>query len=145
MFSDMETTTSLVPASDGPTESVLLRTDALGRVKHTREQREKILDEFERSGVSGCKFAAMVGVKYQTFATWVQQRKRRRHAYPKTKPPTKTAAQIKWFEAVVGQATAPTGGKGLLLHLPGGVRAEFTSTHHVGLIAALVRALEKPC
>ena len=141
----METTTSLVPASDAATEPVLLRTDVLGRVKHTREQRERILDEFERSGVSGCKFAALVGVKYQTFATWVQQRKHRRHAYPKRKVPTKTAAQVRWFEAMVGQTTAPAGGPGLLLHLPGGVRAELTSERHVGLAAALVRALEKSC
>jgi len=34
---------------------------------------------------------------------------------------------------------------GLLLHLPGGVRAEITSNPQAGLAAALVRALEKPC
>ena len=59
----METTTSLVPTSDAATEPVLLKTDVLGRVKHTREQRERILDEFERSGASGCQFAALVGVR----------------------------------------------------------------------------------
>jgi len=37
-----------------------------------REQRERILDEYERSGLSGAKFAAVYGVKYQTFATWLQ-------------------------------------------------------------------------
>ena len=55
MFPGMETTTSLVPVPEPATEPVLLKTDVLGRVKHTREQREKILDEFERSGVSGCQ------------------------------------------------------------------------------------------
>ena len=70
MFRGMETTTSLVPASEGATPSALLKTDVLGRVKHSPKQRERILDEFERSGVSGPKFAAPAPVKYQTFATW---------------------------------------------------------------------------
>ena len=71
VFRGMETTTSLVPASDGATPSVLLKTDVLGRVKHGPGQRERILDKFERSGVSGPKFAALAWVKYQTFATWM--------------------------------------------------------------------------
>ncbi len=70
----METTTGLVTASESTTEPVLLKTDVLGRVKHTVEQREKLLNEFERSEVSGAHFAALAGVKYQTFATWVQVR-----------------------------------------------------------------------
>ena len=44
VFRGMETTTSLVPASDGATPSVLLKTDVLGRVKHGPGQRERILD-----------------------------------------------------------------------------------------------------
>ena len=86
----------------------------------------------------------LVGVKYQTFATWMQERKRRSHAYPKTKPPTKTAAQVKWLEAVVRQGVAP-GGSGLLLHLPGGVRVELASNRQVPLAVSLIRALDKPC
>ena len=41
-------------------------------------QREALLDAFERSGLAGMKFAALHGVKYPSFANWVQQRKRRR-------------------------------------------------------------------
>jgi hypothetical protein len=29
-----------------------------------------LLDEFERGGLSGAKFAALAGVKYSTFAAW---------------------------------------------------------------------------
>ena len=50
-------------------EAVVLKTDALGRVKMTAAQRERVLDEFERSGLSGAKFAKLAGIKYQTFAT----------------------------------------------------------------------------
>jgi hypothetical protein len=74
--------------------TTLLKTDALGRVRTPAARRERLLDEFERSGMSGVKFAAFVGVKYQTFATWAQQRKRRRVAA--SKPPVKAdAANIK--------------------------------------------------
>jgi transposase len=145
MFPGMETTTSLVPASDAATEPVLLKTDVLGRVKHTREQRERILEEFERSGLSGASYAALVGVKYQTFATWVQARKRGRPTSPKRKPRRQQTGQVKWLEAVVRQTTVPAGGTGLLLHLPGGVSAELTSDQHARLAAALVHALEKAC
>jgi len=43
----------------------------MGRMQRTPEQRERILDEYERSGLSGPKFAAVCGVKYQTFAAWL--------------------------------------------------------------------------
>ena len=77
----MTSTTSLV-ASAEPTEPVaLIKTDVLGRMHRTPEQRKKILQEYERSGLSGPKFAALCGVKYQTFASWLQCRKRPRNAY----------------------------------------------------------------
>jgi hypothetical protein len=59
-------------------ESIILKTDGLGRVRTPLAQREALLDAFGRSGLSGMKFAALHGVKYPSFANWVQQRKRRR-------------------------------------------------------------------
>jgi hypothetical protein len=47
----------------------LLKTNVLGRVQTPVERREAFLDEFERSGLRGKKFAAMTGVNYQTFAS----------------------------------------------------------------------------
>ncbi len=38
----------------------ILKTDAKGRVQTPPERREKLLEEFERSGLSGSKFAALV-------------------------------------------------------------------------------------
>jgi hypothetical protein len=49
----------------------LLKSDVLGRVRTPVDRREALLDEFERSGLTGQKFAALVGVKYQTFASWI--------------------------------------------------------------------------
>jgi hypothetical protein len=49
----------------------LMSSDARGRVLVPKERREALLDEFERSGLSGVKFAQLAGVKYPTFAYWV--------------------------------------------------------------------------
>jgi hypothetical protein len=43
--------------------ATILKRDALGRVTHTRGQREALLDEFERSGMKGRPFARMPGKK----------------------------------------------------------------------------------
>ncbi|SHJ08661.1 hypothetical protein SAMN02745181_1156, partial [Rubritalea squalenifaciens DSM 18772] len=60
----------------------LIKTDCIGRVRLDKKHREALLDTFEKSPLSGTKFAALHGVKYQTFATWVQNRKRERDEYP---------------------------------------------------------------
>ena len=136
----MTSTTCLVPAPEPA--AGLIRTDALGRMRHTREQRERILDEYERSGVSGPKFAVLCGVKYQTFATWWQRRKGQRHG-PARKPKGREPARVQWLEASVAPAEVAT--EGLPLELPGGVRARITHPQQAQLVAVLVRALEQPC
>lgn len=47
-----------------------------GRVLVPAGQREALLDAFERSGQSGVAFCRQHGLKYPTFATWVQKRKK---------------------------------------------------------------------
>ncbi|MEQ1851399.1 MAG: hypothetical protein ABMA01_07380 [Chthoniobacteraceae bacterium] len=54
----------------------ILKVDVTGRVWTPRELREAALDEFERCGMPGTKFAERIGVKYSTFASWVQARRR---------------------------------------------------------------------
>jgi hypothetical protein len=61
-----------------PGDEVVIKADVLGRVRTSRERREQLLDEFEKSGLTGQKFAEVVGIKYQTFATWAQRRRRQR-------------------------------------------------------------------
>ena len=130
--------------TESGTATQLLKTDTLGRVRTPAQRRERLLDEFERSGMSGVKFAEFVGVKYQTFATWVQLRRRR----AKTAPAAKVDAtkQVRWMEAVIEQAQAPGDQNrySLVLHLPGGARVEIRDEQQVTLAAALVRALEQP-
>ena len=52
-------------------EGAILKTDVLGRLKTPKARREGILDDFEAGGLSGLKFAELVGMKYPTFASWI--------------------------------------------------------------------------
>jgi len=48
----------------------ILSQDVRGRVLVTRERRESLLEEYDRSGMSGVRFAKYVGIKYTTLASW---------------------------------------------------------------------------
>jgi hypothetical protein len=122
-------------------EETILKTDVLGRVKTPKERREQLLDEFEKSGLTGQKFAALVGIKYQTFATWAQKRRRARGAYPAVKGPK----QLRWLEAVVDQNIGDKNPLPLMLELAGGVKVPITDARQAALAAALLRALATPC
>jgi hypothetical protein len=105
-------------------------------------KREALLDEFEKSGLSGAKFAALSGLKYSTFACWAQQRRGQREASATTAKRAHKTEQVAWLEAVVQEARAQAATKSgsLVLHLPGGIRAELASTGEVALAAAPIRA-----
>jgi len=65
-----------------PSESdELLKADVLGRVRVRPEHRERMLDAFEASAMSGQAFAIHHGIKVQTFASWLQKRRRNRGDY----------------------------------------------------------------
>ena len=51
-----------------------------GRVRYTRKQRERVLELFEKSGMSGKAFAQKYGIKYPTFALWRRQQRKRQIA-----------------------------------------------------------------
>jgi hypothetical protein len=77
----------------------LIKTDGKGRVRMRAEQREKLLEELERSGISGPQFATVVGVKYQTPSAAQTQEATRRYApappkCPAAVPSTPAAAIV---------------------------------------------------
>ena len=107
--------------------------DSRGRVRVTPEQRRVILAELARSGASLPKFAQRTGLKYSTLAAWVA---RARRAKRSSSPPP-----VRLLEAVV----SPPPPLALQVQLPGGAHLELRALSQVALVAALVRALEKPC
>ena len=124
-----------VPAvASCPVAKMPVTLDTKGRVRTTREQRRVILAEFERSGLSAAQFARRTGLKYSTFALWVQRCRRSK------RPARKTPLRL--LEAVLTTATPATV---LTVLLPGGARLEIREAGQTPLAAALVHALAKPC
>jgi transposase-like protein len=108
----------------------ILKVDEAGRRWTPRELREAVLDEFERSGMAGTQFARQVGVKYPTFASWVQQRRKTREG----------RKQLAWMEATVEAPQAPAS-TALRVVLPGGARMEIADEAQARLAAELLRVL----
>lgn len=124
----------------------ILKTDSLARVRTPPQRKRELLEEFERSGLSGAKFAELAGIKYSTFAAWVAKSKRTRPADPTPTPPVDTAAKVRWLEAVVDRAQNGVG-KGscvLTVQFGGGARADIADVRQAELAGALLRALNKP-
>jgi hypothetical protein len=130
----------------------VLKSDTRGRVRVPVERREALLDEFERSGLSGLKFAAFAGVKYPTFALWVQKRRKARQSQtddtaetPGTSAPgPEPARPLRLFEAVAELERVPNCAAGLILELPGGTKARIDSPGQVRLAAELLRLIALP-
>ncbi len=120
-------------------DEMVLKTDGRGRVQTPAARREQILDEFERSGLSGKKFAAVVGVKYPTLAMWAAKRRRAR-GLP---PVVRRSKTVRLLEAVVEGSSGDT--KPLVLELPGGAKVEIKDAPQAVLAGALLRTLAKPC
>jgi hypothetical protein len=127
----------------------LLKTDTSGRARTTSERREALLDEFERGGLSGMRFAARYGLKYPTFASWAARRRKERMEMEKQKAgpascaPRRAAVPakpVRWLEAVTEDAGAAPA-RSVMLHLPGGARMEVSHADQAVLAAALLRAL----
>jgi len=135
----MTSTTEAGSSSD----STLIKTDKLGRLRTSPQRREMLLDEFEQSGMSGSEFAALIGVGYSTFAGWRQRRNKRRQFKPDSPKP------LQLVEAVIAERSAGVDQHyGLFVHLPGGVRLEVCDVAQVPLASALLKSLQasgSPC
>ena len=118
----------------------VIKTDVLGRMRTPAARRASLLDEFDKSGLSAKKFSELIGVKYQTLATWLQKRR-------KTQVSVKGSDTVKWLEAVVDQVhpSATAASSSVVLRWEGGARMEISDTKQIPMAAALIRALAQPC
>ncbi|MDP0498724.1 MAG: hypothetical protein Q7P63_01370 [Verrucomicrobiota bacterium JB022] len=120
-------------------ELEILKQDGLGRVRVPRERREALLDVFEGSGLSGQAFAQRVGVKYPTFAGWLQRRKRERpnsDGVDRSEPRT----TISLVEAVVSDAPGEVPGS-VSIETSGGLRLTIHRRADIALAVELLTAL----
>jgi transposase-like protein len=116
-------------------ENVPVTLDSKGRVRASMEQRQIIIAEYERSGVSAAQFARRAGLKYSTFAGWLAR-------YRRSKAQSGSRA-VRLLEAVVEGSSGDK--KALVLELPGGARMEIKDAQEAALAGALLRTLAKPC
>lgn len=130
----------------------LLKTDTRGRVRTPAKRRRALLEEFARSGLSARKFAALVGVRYSTFAHWVQRFRQNGGEVapaPSVPPVPKPEVPVRWMEAIVeGAAMSAPEPRGLCVRLPGGAQMEIGAPGQVKLAVQLLRALadeSRPC
>src|SRR5271163_3936395 len=129
MSYDLPCMTSTTGMVDG-----IIKQDSRGRMRTTRERREALLAEYDRSAMTGRKFAKWAGIKYSTFANWLQARRKlgcRELAAPVAEPTTGT----RWLEAVVDGSPPKEPAKvkpaTLVVHGPGGVRLELSDEKQV--------------
>ena len=135
--------------SDKPVGGILKK-DARGRVRSTPQQRQAVLEEFERSGLSGPQFARVAGIAYQTFSTWRAQHQKSRAL---TLGPLRVAKAdgkakaVRLVEAVMrSPAPALPAPHALLkIDLPGGSSVVLNNATQALLAAQLIKAIASPC
>jgi transposase-like protein len=112
------------------------RRDRRGRVNRPKQRRAQLLAEYERSGLSQAAFARRAGVRYPTFAHWVQQARREPRGLPasRQRPDAPRFAEVR----LAANLPAPPATPELSVSLPGGLIARGADAT---ALAALVRAL----
>lgn len=121
-------------ADEAPAEQ-LLRADSLSRVRTPAARRVEILAEFERSGLSGARFARLHGINYQTLMGWA--RKLRQPGRPEQPDPVgRLAARLGLREVSVGCPGS------LEVEIAGGIRMRIQSLEQAELAARLIRHLQ---
>lgn len=120
-------------------ESVL-KTDQIGRLRYTPEQKKTMVDAYRASGLSAPRFAAHHGVNYQTLVSWIKKDK---HSSTSTTSESSPSSFFSLIPAMIEGSGKPAADGAMEISLPGGARLSITSTHHVALAAALIRELER--
>ena len=152
----------MTDSDSGRSRNAILKRDVKGRVRTGARHREMLLDEFERSGLSGPKFSEVAGVCYQTFAGWMRKRRRTRGERDLSAVPVRAQpgpSLVRWVEAETGFPDAAgqaaelkrqdDPAMPLTVKLAGGVTVEVSHESQLSLVAELARQLgahsPKPC
>jgi hypothetical protein len=117
----------------------VLQVDERGHVRVSRQRREVLLEEFERSGMSGAKFARLAGIKYPTFMYWLKQRRER--CGRQGEVGLSEAPAVSFVEALIDGSCRRPSTEGLMIELAGGARLRVDSPIQLRLAAELLRML----
>lgn len=126
-----------MPTDSEPAYSSIIRTGSDGRLRYSPDQRQALLDAFDRSGMSAMSFTRQHGVQYQTFIAWI--RKRRQDTTPSEMSGPAFAEVL-----LNGREPAPRA-DGLRIVLPCGAMLEVGSRAALPLAVELLNTLRRPC
>jgi hypothetical protein len=129
------------------TGQLVLKQDTRRRVQYSKEHRKKLLEEFDRSGMSGASFARLSGIRYTTFAGWIKWRKRQANREALASGAEQRGGPIRLLEALVeaGGSKPDRGEPGLRVELPGGSRILIESPVQMQMAAELVALIASRC
>lgn len=132
----MTSTASLLSAGE------ILKQDSLGRVRTPLAKRQEILAAFDGAGMSAARFAAMIGINYSTFCSWVQERNQTQ-GKDSALPGEASKRQVQWIEAEIAcGAKHPSAGDGMEIELlGGGARLRIRDERDAELAAVVLRAM----
>ena len=117
----------------------VLPVDTRGRVRVSAQRREALLSQFDKSGMTGKRFASWAGINYQTLCGWLQ---RRRKAAANQGPSMTEPRSLQWVEATLEGESRQAPGRGVLVvHLRCGARMEIGDGFSAALAAELLRNL----
>lgn len=126
--------------------AIVLKSDGAGRVQTPADRQMTLVREFERSGLSGPRFAAMAGVKYRTFVSW-----RRKHGTGGGARQKSRAGPVAFMETVIPAGRSEAAGArpaaDLVIELSSGVKLRLQYAAQLSLVVQLLNALQKsrPC
>lgn len=110
-----------------------ITTDELGRIRHSPEHKEALLNAYEQSSMSSLAFARKYGLTYSTFASWVRKRKDVRHQLESKNPAQDTLVEV--------TLASPQTASNLIVELGCGSRIHLSDSTQVPLAAALLKTL----
>jgi len=122
------------------TNESVLKTDQIGRLRYTPEQKKTMVEAYRASGLSAPRFAAHHGVNYQTLVSWIKKDKQ---SATSTSPDCPPSGFFSLIPAVIEGCGNPAAQGAMEILLPGGARLSLTSANHVLLAVALIRELEQ--
>ena len=120
-----------------PPDLQILKTDTRFRVRTPVAQRDALLDLFQRGTLTAKAFAAAHGIKYPTFAVWVQQRRKRATFNGSDAGTASESSPLRWVETVLPQQPASVQGL-CCLEFPHGIKLTLSHEAQLPLAARLI-------
>lgn len=119
----------------------ILKRDKKGRVRSTAARRLEVLEQLERSGLSGPEFARVAGMPYQTLASWRQKHTKKVLALRSATPQAEVRPRPRIRLMEVLTAAEPALSVGLKIDLPGGASMLVRDVAQAVLAAQLIKTL----